>query len=100
MRHPIARGMLLLRTRESLSDMGFSRDERRAMIAAVDDEMIAAAEAQSGVTLPDQSMLAAAVGGPLDDRPILKMIVDFLKSPEGQALLKALLALILAAFAA
>ena len=70
--------------RRALRDKGYSRSEINFAIDAIDDDMVTVAMTEAGVD-------ASAIG----DGSIIGAIIDWLKSPQGQAFLDALLKLLL-----
>ena len=73
-----------IRLRLALRTKGYSRSQINFAIDAVDDDMIAIAMAESGTN-------ASAIG----DGTLIGLIIDWLKSPEGQAFIAALLKMLL-----
>lgn len=73
-----------VRVRLALRAKGYSRAQINFAIDCIDDDMIASAMTTAGVD-------ASAIG----DGTIIGAIIDWLKSPQGQAFLDALLKLLL-----
>ena len=73
-----------VRLRLALRAKGYSRSQINFAIDAVDDDMISIAMAESGVN-------ASAIG----DGTLIGIIIDWFKSPEGQAFIAALLKMLL-----
>lgn len=74
-----------LRCRAALRAKGYSRSEINSVIDAVDDDSIGVAMAETG------NNTVGAIG----DGTILAAIIEWLKSPQGQAFIDALLKLLL-----
>lgn len=73
-----------VRLRLALRMKGYSRSQINFAIDCIDDDMIAVAMAESGAS-------ASAIG----DGTLIGIIVDWFKSPEGQAFIAALLKMLL-----
>lgn len=86
--HPLFYGVVKLRARRELLEQGYGRSEVRALMVLCDDARVDEAVASSGASVPQ---VASAIG----DGSIIKAIMEFLQSEAGQALIKALLALLM-----
>jgi len=75
--------------RQKLREHGVSRSAINSVIDSVDEDSVAVAAESASV-----SMSAMPVGK-LGDGTILNAIMDFLKSPQGQALIDALMKMLL-----
>ena len=96
-RHPLFNGLLKLHTRRALTRQGYSHDEASALVAMAGQAEIDRAEVDSDTTLPAEAVEGVVgVVAALGDGAILKALLDFLKSPQGQALIQALIAILLA----
>ncbi len=84
-------------TRLALRTQGYSRPQINAMLDAADDATIDQAVAESGTKPPGALTVGMAAIG---DGHIIDAILEFLKSPEGQALISALIKILLAVIAA
>lgn len=73
-----------IRARLALRDKGYSRAQINFAMDACDDDMISSALAESGADV-------SAIG----DGTIIGAIIEWLKSPQGQAFIDALLKLLL-----
>lgn len=87
MAHPVFYELTRLRARVELRRMGYKRDEVNSIMDGATDSAIDLAAITAGSTLPTMT----AIG----DGTILQAIIDFLKSPAGQQLIAALIALLL-----
>ena len=92
MRHPFFYAMVRLRTRATLRSQGYNPWQVNDLMDATEDDLIDVAAVQAQVTVPPTV-------GELGDGAILKAIIDFLKSEQGQALIKALITLLLSLIA-
>lgn len=90
-RGPLFNTRLRLAARAELRSRGYSFGEINDIVWAADDDVIDAAIEQAELDAPG---VKAALGA-LGDGTIIQAIIDFLKSPAGQALLQALIALLL-----
>ena len=82
-----------LRARIAGRRAGLSRDDINMVIDGIDDEVIAKAKALSGVKIPDfkdgQAIeVPGSTVGAFGDGTIIRQILDFLASPEGQQLIR------------
>lgn len=91
MKGPIFYAMARLACRRELRRQGYSFPQISEMMDAADDDVIDAAEAAAGGSMP-----VAAIG----DGKVLDAVLDFLRSEQGQALIAALVKLLLTLLAA
>lgn len=88
MRGPVFRTMIRVRASRGLRRLGYSHVEVAEMMDDCDDDVIDAAAVSAAVTIPPTT-------GAIGDGSIIAAIVEFLKSEQGQALIKALIALLI-----
>lgn len=87
---------LRLRTRLAGRRAGLSRDDINTVIDGMDDELIARAKVLSGVKVPDFKdgpVIELPGGGDgtvgaFGDGTVIKQILDWISSPDGQAFIK------------
>lgn len=84
MRHPLFNALVRRAARRELEKRGYTDQNIDDMLACATSDVIADAQAKAGVEM-----------GAIGDGTILNAIIEFLKSPAGQALIQALIALLL-----
>lgn len=80
--------------RRSLLAKGYSRSQVRDALDAVDSDAVDAAALVAGVSLPPEVVEGMAAPTP-GTHPILDAILAFLQSPQGQALIAALVQMLI-----
>jgi hypothetical protein len=89
---------LRIATRLELRGMGKGFWEIQEAMSNFTDDLPEVAAREAGVSIPPQLMAVPGEGfGAIGDGTILKAIMDFLKSEQGQALIKILVSLLIAA---
>lgn len=88
MRGPVFRTMIRVRAKRELRRLGYSRVDVAEMMDDCDDDAIDTAATSAAVAIPPTT-------GAIGDGSIIAAIVEFLKSEQGQALIKALIALLI-----
>lgn len=86
MKGPLFRVRTQLGVAAGLREKGYGLLEARRLSQTVDDDLITAAAMQAGVPT-----------GAIGDGTILQAIIDFFKSPLGQSLIQAIIALLIGA---
>lgn len=98
MRCKVFHNLIGIRLRLAMVAKGIGFWDRQRAMANYSPDMIPIAEGMCGTTVPAQFLaepVADGAVGALGDGTILQAIIDFLKSPAGQALIQALLALLI-----
>jgi hypothetical protein len=90
MRHRLFNGLTKLRTRTTLREQGYGVDEASALLANCESAQIEQAAKQANVSLPENNAVGA-----IGDGTIINAILEFLKSEQGQALIAALIQILL-----
>lgn len=88
MRGPAFYALTRLACRRELRRQGHSFSEITELLDAADDDVIDAAAVSATVEIPPTT-------GAIGDGTIIRAIVDFLRSEQGQALIRALIALLM-----
>jgi hypothetical protein len=85
-KNPVFYSLVRLAARRQLRRQGYSLWQVNEMMAGADDGLVDAAQLDAGVVIPIEG---------LGDGTILKAIIEFLQSEQGQALIAALVKMLL-----
>lgn len=89
MKHPLFYVVTRLKLRSALREKGYSRAEVNDLVDGATDDVIDAADAIANAGQPESAV------GAIGDGTLIQKFFEFLQSPAGQALLAALMKLLL-----